>query len=287
MNAVAPKVSLHESIKRLIVCPECHSRFEIFADLLACTSEKCEFRGRIVDGVVSVLDGELSFFDDRHLLMQRSSETGAARNLGYEQQGKFLAPFLKPGSVVLDCGCGPMIPYDRPEEVILVGLDTSLDSLRWNEDADLRVHGSATRLPFADDSLDTVVCFYSVHHMTGETIDASRSRVRSAFREFGRVIKQDGNILIFEMSPAWPFSILEEIVWQPLRNVLGKSLDMYFWTGEALQRLGRDELPPNTFEHRRFHVPALTTFPIAFSLPWLKFPRALYPFHVEAYHWWL
>src|SRR5581483_2087834 len=141
---------------------------------------------------------------------------------------------LRPGSLVVDVGCGPALPYSRPPGVYIVGVDPSFESVRANKDVDLRIYGTAGKLPFNDGSVDAVVCLYSVHHMVGHARSRNVPIVREALREFGRVVKPGGDVLIFEIDPWWPFWVAQQALWDPARRLLGRSLDMHFWSSSSL-----------------------------------------------------
>jgi hypothetical protein len=99
------------------------------------------------------------------------------------------------------------------------------------------------------------------------------------------VLKQGGQVCVFEICP-WPVTwLFERVVWNSARRILGSRLDMFFWAAEPLSTLGQQGLPDAQFELIGFPTSALTTFPPAFSLPWLKLPRFLYPFGTKLYHW--
>jgi ubiquinone/menaquinone biosynthesis C-methylase UbiE len=150
---------------------------------------------------------------------------------------------------------------------------------------DLRVYGSATEIPLPDRSVDAVLAYYAVHHMTGQTTQENRQKVVTAFQEFGRVVKSGGELLVFEVSPWAPFYFAEKVVWNQARALLGPRLDMYFYGARDYESLGRRALPNASFSIQRFDSSLLNTFPVAFSLPWLRVPRFLYPFDVNLYRW--
>jgi SAM-dependent methyltransferase len=137
------------------------------------------------------------------------------------------------------------LPYQK-KGAFIIGLESSLPSIRANPDVDLRVFGSATKIPFADQSVDMVVCFYSVHHFVGNNLDETYDLVIRAFREFERVIKPGGFLFIFEMSPMKPDAMVQKAMWNSVRKVLGKKLDMHFPDRELFRHRA-----PGYFAERR------------------------------------
>jgi ubiquinone/menaquinone biosynthesis C-methylase UbiE len=273
------------AVEKWLSCPVGHGKLTVTNGVI--TSSAPEFRGEIIDGV-AVMTGSIqkSFFDDKFETMQKGHEKEGEWAFCYAQQTALLTSYLRPGQVVLDVGCGPSLPYARPPGVTLIGLEPSFNSIRVNRDVDLRVNGSATAIPMADASVDVVVCFYSIHHMVGRTIEATRGNIGSALREFGRVLKPEGSLFIFEMTPIGPFSIVQSLLWNLVRRVAPKTLDMYFWGASSLAAAARENLPKGAMiEKLFFGTSAFTTIPPIFNLPWFKIPRLFYPLDAKLYRW--
>ena len=187
--------------------------------------------------------------------------------------------------VVLDVGCGPTLPYVKPTDTFVIGLEASYESIAVNDKVDMRLYGTAAELPFPDRSLDAVLAFYAVHHMTGQTVDENRRTAVRAFREFGRVIRPGGELLVFEVSP-WPAVWLaEKLLWNTARRILGRNLDMFFYSAGAYGALGRAAFPDARFSMQSFGNAPLMLMPPIFSLPWLQIPSALYPMQPSLYRW--
>jgi len=273
-------------VERLLVCPRCRSRLDATDVELRCRNAACGFTGAMADDVVLLGDRtELSFFDDKYQVMAEGNAKGGARCICYDRQGALVESLLRPGTTVLDVGCGPTLPYAKPADTFVIGLDASYESIVANDRVDMRIYGTAAELPFPDRSLDMVLAFYAVHHMTGRTMAENRQMVLRVFRELGRVIKPGGELLVFEVSPWAPFAVAERLVWNTARTVLGRKLDMYFYSARAYGELGRVALPGARFSMQSFPTSMLAFFPPAFSLPWLKVPRLMYPMDANLYRW--
>jgi ubiquinone/menaquinone biosynthesis C-methylase UbiE len=279
-------LSLREQVERLLVCPRCHTPFDIVDDELRCRNAACGFVGALAHDVVALGDrSQISFFDDKHQVMAEGNEGEGSQCICYERQAGVVEMSLRPGAIVVDVGCGPTLPYEKPSDAFVIGLEASYESIRVNDKVDMRIYGTAAELPFPDHSLDTVLAFYAVHHMTGQNIGENRQTVLRVFREFGRVIKPGGELMVFEVSPWPPFAVVEKAIWNTARSILGRKLDMFFYSARAYQALGRATLPGAEFSMRRFQAPITAMVAPVFSLPWLQIPSALYPMSANLYRW--
>jgi ubiquinone/menaquinone biosynthesis C-methylase UbiE len=273
------------AIEKWLACPIGHGRLTVSGPVI--TSAEPSFRGEIVDGV-AVMSGSIqkSFFDDKYETMRLGHQKEGEWAFCYAQQTALLTSYLRAGQVVLDVGCGPSLPYTVPTGVTVVGLEPSFNSIRVNTDVSLRVNGSAAAIPMADASVDAVVCFYSIHHMVGGTIEATRQNVARAFREFGRVLRPEGSLFIFEMTPIGPFYAAQAALWNLVRRMAPRSLDMYFWSAGALAAVAKDNLPSGAAPEKLFFgTSAFTSIPPVFNLPWFKIPRLFYPLDAKLYRW--
>lgn len=116
----------------------------------------------------------------------------------------FLVPYLKPGTAVLDCGCGPgSVTLDIAERIgdgTVVGVDMSESQVRIGmrcaaqralRNASFR-QGNAYTLPFADASFDVVFSHALLEHL---------SDPGKALREFRRVLKPEATLAV--CAPDW------------------------------------------------------------------------------------
>jgi len=279
-------LTLPAQVERILACPVCRSSFSVVGDEVRCQNAACGFVGLLAHGVVVLGDrAAVSFFDDRHAVMAAGNSQEGVRCLCYEDQSRVVEGLVKPGQIVLDVGCGPTLPYRKPPETFVIGVDASYESIRANASVDLRVYGSALEAPLPDRSVDLVLAFYAVHHMTGQTLAENVRKLQRAITELGRVVKPGGELLVFEVSPWRPAWLAERLFWNTARRLLGKKLDMCFYTRAVYEQVGRAALPTATLSVESFSTSMLSTFPPAFSLPWLPIPRLLYPFDVNLYRW--
>lgn len=273
--------SIEQLVERLLVCPESHQPLTVRNGLITCPASG--FSGALQDGVVLTMDTQTaSFFDDKFEVMQRGHTDQNEWSFCYEEQVRLLEKYLRPGMIVVDVGCGPSLPYKK-NGAFVIGLDASFPSIRSNQDADLKVFGSATKMPLSDRSVDLIVCFYAVHHFVSDTPEENEALVHRAFREFGRVIKPGGYLFVFEMTPMKPAAFIQALVWTWARKLLGSKLDMYFWTADFFDRLHRSTLETTVLERVYFQSSLMTIIRPAFSLPELKLYRFLYPLAPKLY----
>ncbi len=280
MTNPADPEHIHRS---LLACPKCHGSLRFLGDRAAC--ESCNAEVPLRDGVVVAREpATKSYFDDVFEVMQAGNHAPGTWDIFYAEQAAAVEKMIGPGQVVVDIGCGPELPYAKNGAVV-VGVDASFNSIRANKVVDLRVFASAAEMPLRDDVADVIVCFYSVHHMTGKTVAENRAIVRQVFREFSRVLKPSGRLLVFDMSPWFPFATAEELTWNSARRRIGSGLDMFFWKDWQLKDVGLEALPGAKFSIRRFGRSPLRTFPPIFSKPALRLPKFMYPFDINLYAW--
>ena len=103
---------------------------------------------------------------------------------------------IKPGELVLDLGCGTGILF--PELIELgcrvVGLDVSIDMLQAAGKHTQRISkicADAIRMPFLNESFNTVICRGSIHHLPN---------LPDAFRGISNVLKVNGCLVFSEPS---------------------------------------------------------------------------------------
>jgi SAM-dependent methyltransferase len=276
---------LRHKVEAHLVCPECRKPFEFRGDELRC--QGCGFEAAVRDGVMVM--GKVpptSFFDDKFQVMQEGHREGRGDwEFAYRQQVAFLEPYLKSASTVLDVGCGPSISYEKPAGAFLAGLEYSFPSIRSNRDLDLAICGSATAVPLADGAVDLAICFYSLHHMVGNSVAESRGILEMALSELSRVLRKGGHLVVFEMRPKWHYRLIQGLGWNLARSVLGGRLDMHMWPQAVVETAAGLKKPEARFEARLFEASQFLMFPPVFALPWLKIPRLLYPLSPVAYVW--
>ncbi|MFA6434983.1 MAG: class I SAM-dependent methyltransferase [Elusimicrobiales bacterium] len=273
------------AVEKYLVCPRSRHALVVREGAISCAS--CGFKGRIQDNIAVMSDGnQFSFFDDKVKLMRRGIlDRGANWRISFERQVALLQRYFEPGQVILDVGCGPHLPYERPPGAFVIGLEPSGPSILDNRQVDLGVCGTAANIPLYAHSVDLAIAFYSIHHMVGRTVRENDEIVAKAFSELGRVIKPGGCLLVFEIAPWKMFAFLQRLLWNQVRRLLGVKLDMYFRSVKSMLELGRVAFPDAVLEVIDFKYPLFATFPPALSLPWLRIPKLFYPLEMRAYKW--
>jgi SAM-dependent methyltransferase len=290
VTAVRAGENLQYAGHNLLACPKCHSPVETVGEAFQCTNRGCGYTLRLFGGVVLAKERlQESFFDGTHRKMSATTQLSGTRRMCYTQQTDWIdrqLGNLPPGEgVILDVGCGPRLPYARSDRYFLVGVDASLESVRLNEEVDLRVFGSSSGLPVRDASVDAIVCFYLLHHLVGGGVSEHYRNLEETFREFGRVLKPGGRLYAVEVSPIRPFFEIQRAAWGLVRRLYSR-LDMFFWSTRAMREVSLRSLPAGTrLLQQEFHCPFWVMFPFVFAWPHFQLPRCLFPFRAYVYEW--
>jgi len=163
---------------------------------------------------------------------------------------RFVKRHFGPGAQVLHAGCGSgQVDADIRHHVSITGLDISVNALRLykkvNRGHCQALHGSIFRIPLPDGAMDGVYNLGVMEHFTEEEI-------RRVLREFRRVLKADGRVVVF-WPPEFGLSVLffKGLGWL-FRNVLGKK-DVKFHPDEITRVRSRGHVT-GIFEAEGFEV---------------------------------
>lgn len=141
-----------------------------------------------------------------YLELQRRIAPGLRYNQDvYREQVESL---VTPDTVWLDAGCGQRIfPAWRPLEVernivgrakLVIGCDIDAPALRLHQTVRLLAVADLTRLPFRSEAVDLITCNTVVEHLDDP---------RSVFREFARVLRPRGRVIVHTPN-AWSHFVL-------------------------------------------------------------------------------
>jgi demethylmenaquinone methyltransferase/2-methoxy-6-polyprenyl-1,4-benzoquinol methylase len=129
---------------------------------------------------------------------------------GWYRRQALLRAGLAPGMSMLDVGCGTGLSAAAAMEIVgpddrIIGVEPSrgmLDEALRRQRLHSGIRGLAERLPVDDDTFDFVCMSFALRHVAD---------LRAAFKEFKRVLKPGGRLLIVEMTlppPALMYRLL-------------------------------------------------------------------------------
>ena len=134
---------------------------------------------------------EATFHDPRRYAAMIRARVTVQSLIGKRDAEIGIAPFVQ-GRTVLDVGCGPNLSLPNAENchelaAAYVGVDSSAEfalTARTLHDDDHHrfAQADARRLPFPDDSFDTVLASFTIHHVEGSS--------RAVVDELQRVARQ-------------------------------------------------------------------------------------------------
>ncbi len=172
--------------------------------------------------------------------------------IAHEKTYRFVSPFVM-NKTVLDLGCGEGYGCDilSKHASKVVGVDVSSQSVeRANTNYSSPIlsfqciaYLEDSKLPFADNSFDSVVCFHVIEHVTTDHL---------LVQEIRRVLKPDG--IAFLSTPNASFRLLR------FQNPWNR-FHVKEYTQKSLQELLRKE-----FSHQKF-------MGITLREPWLQFEK--------------
>lgn len=170
---------------------------------------------------------------------------------------KNILPFISPGDVVLDggCGTGQHTQYLAKVASQVVGIDIdpariaiAQYSCRNLENVSFEV-GSVTNLPFQDSSFDVVLLAQVLHHLGGENVyeaDILRQQCQQVIMEAKRVLRNEGRLILVTTSREqrrkayWHFNLFPKSAWARLDSVWSLTEDEWFIS--VMQKLGFVEI---------------------------------------------
>jgi len=128
-----------------------------------------------------------------------------------------LMPYIKKSNVLLDAGCGKKGIMNKYKGRLKysVGIDLSLLAIKMNDSLDSYVQGSLDRLPFRDETFDIIISQWAVEHIEYPVV---------CFREFYRVLKKGGGIIIVTNSIYNPLMFFSSIFPDKIRDAIKKRL---------------------------------------------------------------
>ncbi len=145
---------------------------------------------------------------------------------------------LAPGMSVLDVACGTGVVAGNAAKItgpgaLTIGLDPSWNMLLVAKRRRVQhaIQGIAERLPIQDDRFDLVSMGYALRHVAD---------LRTTFREYFRVLKPGGVLLILEITPprsrlsramlkAYMGSVVPVLSWLGTGNRKAHTVMSYYW----------------------------------------------------------
>ena len=127
--------------------------------------------------------------------------------------------YLKEDRIAMDAGCGEGIygndwfNYVNPK--LLIGIDTSLKSLKNNKLVDLAAKASTKEIPFKNGTFDIIICRSVIEHLP---------EPKETFKEFYRILKKNGRLIISTQNIYNPIMFINFIIPNSIRIFLKKMI---------------------------------------------------------------
>jgi SAM-dependent methyltransferase len=148
------------------------------------------------------------------------------------------ASYIAPDKILLDAGCGKWGITDdelyRLKNKLSIGLDASFDALKSRTCFDHFIQGMIEAQPFRDERFDVILSYLVFEHLEDP---------ESAIREFHRILKQGGGVVITTNSIFNPVMLLSHLLPIKARDWIKRQLllihDDSFPTYYRFNSLGR------------------------------------------------
>ena len=279
---IAADQSFETQIQSRLICVRCSGQLTVQDNDIRCAT--CgTVVATVIGDIVSFQRATKSYFDER--VEELDTTTSNNWSFSYAQQVSLLSSHLERATTVLDVGCGSRLPYKPKADAFVIGVDPSSDALRANKRLNLRVHASGGRLPVASASVDLLVCFYSLHHMIGGSIAETRANVAECLRECARVLVPGGTLFIVENNPRSLYRLLQRWGWPFAKKILGRHLDMFFWSQRDLDRLLIEATGRGLDRTIQCDTSQLTVISPLFAVPRFKVFRFMHPLNCSVSIW--
>ncbi|MEW6066929.1 MAG: methyltransferase domain-containing protein [Nitrospirota bacterium] len=126
-----------------------------------------------------------------------------------------VSPLVKKGAVILDAGCGKKGIMNKyiGNGAVIVGSDLEIAAIKRNEAMQYKTLSSLDSLCFKDETFDLIVSQWVVEHLP---------EPERVFREFNRVLKKGGSLILVTNSIYNPLMTFNAIMPQKLRDNIKK-----------------------------------------------------------------
>ena len=193
LTSIGPVAAASTSAARFC-CPKDHTSLTSDGQVLTCAT--CGVVGRWKDGIASFLPEADGFYEGKYNNRTKyvPGNDGFLATLPLRIVGQgyptAVARELPAGSTVIEIGCAGGIDWFG-QRFDMIGIDLSEAALKIAaQNYATVVQADATRLPFADGSIDGVVSSCLFEHLSSQTKD-------DLLREIRRVLKPGGKVIFF------------------------------------------------------------------------------------------
>jgi ubiquinone/menaquinone biosynthesis C-methylase UbiE len=190
---------IDDTLSRILRCPDCHAELIETRGELACTG--CGQAFSIADGIPDLLgrtdtvnQDEVATQDHVSDFYEEQRYHKAHSRAFHHQSVADMVRMVRLDGLVLDNGCGNGFLADVCRDIApaaqLVGIDISHGMLDFARKHHTRlVRGDSTRLPFADETFDTIFARSLLHHLPDP---------EAGVREMARVLKPGGELVVLD-----------------------------------------------------------------------------------------
>ena len=145
---------------------------------------------------------------------------------------------------LLDVGNGGVFNYDlnAAKEIVVVDLSEELVNSPTKPANVTFIWGDATSMPVDNNSFDTCLHQFLLHHLAEKSFAVTRQRTQQAIREAYRALKPGGRLVLIESCLPAPWEWAERLLFPVFRRVVARMGHpiVFQWNWNQLAGFARD-----------------------------------------------
>lgn len=155
----------------------------------------------------------------------------------YRNTGRIMRQHVK--GDVLDIGSGGVELFQTDGKYVFYDVSRVLLNCHKKGNRNYQACGESSTLPFKNDSFDTVVFHFSIHHFAQNTFGSTLKYVSAALKEATRICRPGGNMLVAENTMVEGLEFVQALGYPVMNGMLGmlNKPPAFFFSEKRLREL--------------------------------------------------